>query len=247
MRYNVHAGHNKYVSGASKYLDEVTENRKVANELIALLNNQGQTVYNSTDDSGTTASRNLNNIVNKCNQHRVDADVSIHLNAGGGSGVEIWIYSHKSSVKQAAERICANISKALNIPNRGVKISTQFYVLRKTVSPAMIIECCFVDSQNDAAKWNAQKCAHAIAEGLLNRPINISVGVEPYSGTITSRIDGLAYHSAPSWSDSTIAGHINKGTVLTVVGRIKINTTYMYKTKAGWYITSAPKYVIYKN
>lgn len=70
--------------------------------------------------------------------------------------------------------------------------------------------------------------------------------IEACSGTVTSKINGLAYHSKPDWSDSTIAGTINKGTVLTVVGKIKVNGVYMYKTKAGWYITSATEYVVFK-
>lgn len=70
-------------------------------------------------------------------------------------------------------------------------------------------------------------------------------GVEAYSGYITSKIDGLAYHTIPSWDDSTIAGTINAGTVLTVVGRIMVDGVYQYKTKAGWYITSATEYVTF--
>lgn len=70
-----------------------------------------------------------------------------------------------------------------------------------------------------------------------------SNNIENYSGLITSKINGLAYHSKPDWTDSTIAGTIDKGTTLTIVGRIKVDGVYMYKTKAGWYITSAKEYV----
>lgn len=72
--------------------------------------------------------------------------------------------------------------------------------------------------------------------------------LEPYSGYITviyGGSDGLAYHKTPDFKDSSIAGFVKKGTVLTVTGRILVNGVYMYKTKAGWYITSASKYVKY--
>lgn len=74
-----------------------------------------------------------------------------------------------------------------------------------------------------------------------------NTNIENYSGLITSQINGLAYHSKPDWSDATIVGTIDKGTTLTVVGRIKVDGVYMYKTKAGWYITSAKEYVDYSS
>lgn len=81
-KYNVHAGHNSIVPGASKYLNEVTEDRKVKNKVIQLLKAAGHTVYDCTDASGKTSGANLANIVAKCNKHTVDSDYSIHLNGG---------------------------------------------------------------------------------------------------------------------------------------------------------------------
>ena len=46
-KYNVHGGHNKIVPGASGYLDEVTEDRKVKNQLILYLRSMGHTAYYS--------------------------------------------------------------------------------------------------------------------------------------------------------------------------------------------------------
>lgn len=164
--FNVHGGHSLKCRGASGYLDEVNEDRKVKNKVIELLRAIGATVYDCTDDTSTTKNGNLSTIVTKCNGHKVDLDVSIHLNAGGGHGVETWGYSDK--VKDVGSRISANISKALGITNRGFKISTKLYVLRKTHSPAILIECCFVDSKEDHDKWNVDKCANAIVDALLN-------------------------------------------------------------------------------
>ena len=172
MKINVHGGHSLKCRGASKYLDEVNEDRKVKNKVIELLRADGHTVYDCTDDGGATQNANLKAIVSKCNAHAVDLDVSIHLNAGGGTGTEVYIYSDNSKAKDEAARIADNISKTLGIRNRGVKTSTKLYVLRKTNSPALLIECCFVDNAIDKAKWNADKCAKAIVEGILNKSIN---------------------------------------------------------------------------
>lgn len=172
MNFNVHGGHSLKCRGASGLLDEVNEDRKVKNRVIELLRENGHTVYDCTDDNGTSQNANLKAIVNKCNSHSVDLDVSIHLNAGGGTGTEVYAYSNSSRAKPYAERIASNISGALGIRNRGVKTSTKLYVLRKTNSPALLVECCFVDNAIDKVKWNADKCAKAIVEGILNKSVN---------------------------------------------------------------------------
>ena len=77
-------------------LKESIEDRLVKDALISKLKAAGHTVYDCTDNSNCTASQNLKNIVTKCNAHRVDLDISIHLNAGGGTGVETLIYNEKT-------------------------------------------------------------------------------------------------------------------------------------------------------
>lgn len=172
MNFNVHSGHSLKCRGASGLLDEVNEDRKVKNKVIELLRANGHTVYDCTDDVGATQNTNLRNIVNKCNAHKVDLDVSIHLNAGGGTGTEVYVYSDSSRAKGYAQRIVNNISNSLGIRNRGVKTRTNLYVLRKTKSPSLLIECCFVDNATDKARWNVDKCAKAIVEGVLNTTVN---------------------------------------------------------------------------
>lgn len=103
---------------------------------------------------------------------------------------------------------------------------------------------------------SAWKTLHAKLTGQSNveteKPsssISTSSGkLTSYSGYITVTYGGsdkLSYHNTPDFNASSVAGTVGKGTVLTVVGRIKVNGTYMYKTKAGWYITSATEYVKY--
>lgn len=178
--YNVHAGHcpqGHGAYGAVGILQESVENRRVKNKLIELLRNEGQTVYDCTDDTNCDVNTNLVRIVEKCNQHAVDYDVSLHLNSGRGDysgdgntgGVEVWCYDEDTA--EVAERICKEISSRLGIYNRGVKFSKDLYVLNNTISQAFLVECCFVDDADDAEFWNAEECAVAIASGILNRNI----------------------------------------------------------------------------
>lgn len=183
--YNVHGGHNSLTPGAGKYLNELNEDRAVKNRVIALLRAAGHTVYDCTDDVGRTASQNLANIVAKCNSHRVDLDISIHLNAGGGTGTEVWYYSGSSAGASKASTVSAAVASALGLRNRGAKASTGLYVLRNTVSPAILIECCFVDNMTDRNAWNVEKCAKAIVEAVTGASAP-NVPTSPSSSTGSS-------------------------------------------------------------
>lgn len=175
--YNVHGGHSLVCRGASGLLDEVNEDRKVKNKVIEYLRVAGHTVYDCTDDAGRTQAQNLSNIVRKCNAHSVDLDISIHLNSGRNDyvgdnstgGVEVWNYDSRTA--EISDRICQNVASALGIRNRGTKYSKNLYVLSNTKSLALLVECCFVDDKDDASCWDADKCAKAIAEGIMGRSV----------------------------------------------------------------------------
>lgn len=184
--YNIHAGHcpqGMGAFGAVGLLKESVENRLVKDELIRLLRSEGHTVYDCTVNYCTTQSKCLADIVKLCNKHNVNLDVSIHLNSGRNDysgdgntgGTEVFNYDTRT--KAISDRICANISDALGIRNRGTKYSKSLYVLNNTKSPALLVECCFVDDKDDAQKWDYRKCAKAIAEGILGRALSSSTSV----------------------------------------------------------------------
>ena len=203
--YNVHGGHNFIVPGAKGLLDETAEDRKVTARVISALRAAGHTVYDCTDDSGRTQGQNLANIVAKCNAHPVDLNISNHLNAGGGTGVEVWCYNEKT--KDIAAAICASVSTALGIPNRGVKYSKNLYVLRKTAGSAILVECCFVDNQNDASHWNADKCGDAIASAIAGKTVagTTSAGSAP-APTPTPAPSGPSYRTGTVYT--LLADHL---------------------------------------
>ena len=215
MNFNVHGGHSLKCRGASGLLDEVNEDRAVKNKAIELLRANGHTVYDCTDDVGATQNANLRNIVNKCNAHKVDLDVSIHLNAGGGTGTEVYVYSDSSKAKGYAQRIVNNISNSLGIRNRGVKTRTNLYVLRKTKSPSLLIECCFVENATDKAKWNVDKCAKAIVEGILNATVNNVTHTEAPKPTpkptVNNNINKLNYDGWVARLQTELNNQFHKG------------------------------------
>ena len=188
MKINVHGGHNRKVPGIISYLDEATEDRKITKEVVSLLKGAGNTVYNCTDDSGRTQTGILKNICKKCNAHKVDFDVSFHLNGikkskkdGKNKGVEIWLYDKNSKAKAAAQRVLKELAE-LGFTNRGIKYSKSLYFLRNTKNPSMLVEVCFADDEDDVIlykKLGANKISKAIAEGLINK--KIAAGTKPES------------------------------------------------------------------
>lgn len=232
--YNVHGGHNFIVPGAKGILDETTEDRKVTARVISALRAAGHTVYDCTDDSGRTQGQNLANIVAKCNAHPVDLNISNHLNAGGGTGVEVWCYNEKT--KDIAAAICANVSAALGIPNRGVKYSKKLYVLRKTAGSAILVECCFVDNQNDASHWNADKCGDAIASAIAGKTVagTTSAGSAP-APTPTPAPSGPSYQAGKVYT--LLADHL----------RVRTGPGTGYATKSRKQLTANAKTNAYAN
>lgn len=259
--YNVHGGHNFIVPGAKGLLDETTEDRKVTARVISALRVAGHTIYDCTDDSGRTQGQNLANIVAKCNAHPVNLNISHHLNAGGGTGVEVWCYDEKT--KDIAAAICQNVSAALGIPNRGVKYSKSLYVLRKTSGRAILVECCFVDNQNDASHWDADKCGDAIASAIAGKavagttapastptPAPAPSGPSYRAGTVyTLLADHLRVRTGPGTGYATKSrkqltvnarehaysnGTLKKGTRVTCKDVRKVGSDIWIKIPSGW-------------
>jgi len=194
MKINVHRGHNpdgKIACGAVGLIKESTEAGKVKNLVIKYLKQQGHTVYDCTVDNGTSQNDVLKKIVTKCNAHKVDLDVSIHFNSGAKdkkgnkktTGTEVYIYSLSNKAKTYAQRT-VNAIASLGFKNRGVKRSLTLYFLRKTKSPSMLVECCFVDDKDDTTLYNADKMARAIVKGITGKEVAaLTFTKSAYTGT----------------------------------------------------------------
>lgn len=104
-----------------------------------------------------------------------DMFVEIHLNAGGGTGCEVFTTNGSKSYDFAV-RVSEAISEQLGIPNRGYKTTSGLYVLNNTTMPAMLIECLFVDNVIDHNVYSAEAIATAIVEGLTGEVVESNAG-----------------------------------------------------------------------
>ena len=176
---NIHAGHNpdgKIACGAVGLIRESTEARYLVKGIKKRLEDAGITVHNCTVNNGTSQSDVLQKIVAKCNQHKVDLDISIHFNSGRADkkgdgktgGTEVWMRTADGIKKKAGTKICSKLEK-LGFTNRGIKETKGLYFLNHTAAPAILVETCFVDDKDDVKLYNKEKdkIAKAVAEAII--------------------------------------------------------------------------------
>lgn len=168
MRFSLHGGHNSIVQGANYGgRKEHVMDRQVKDAVAGKLRSLGHTVYDDTDEAGSTQGANLRNIVTKCNSHDVDLVVSFHLNAYNGSahGVEVCYYDNY----ELASKVSAQLSKDIGWYNRGAKERKELYVLANTKASAILLELGFIDNDGDMAKWDTDKIANSIVYALTGQ------------------------------------------------------------------------------
>ncbi|MGL5151538.1 MAG: N-acetylmuramoyl-L-alanine amidase [Clostridium sp.] len=190
-------------TGAVGVAKETDKNREVGKRLIAMLKEKGHTAVNCTVDK---SNNDLADRVRLANAQRLDLFISIHLNAFNGSadGIETYIYngsySGKESNRSMAKRINDEVAQSVGFRNRGVK-ENNFYVLRETVAPAVLIELGFCDSKIDMNKWNTEKIAAAMFKGITgtsyvsstpSQPTTSNKGFRVVCGTYSNRENAVA-------------------------------------------------------
>lgn len=88
--------------------------------------------------------------------------VEIHFNAGGGNGCEAVISNMGGYIsKSVALDLSRLVSRVLKIKNRGVKTEgrtghDKLAFVSDTICPAVILEICFIDSEEDMRQYNTK-------------------------------------------------------------------------------------------
>ena len=180
-----HSTWDKSPCGAVGLLNESKENRQVGDKVIQKLRALGHIVIDCSCNSASSVNEQLAAIVNKANAQKLDLFLSLHLNAGGGTGAEIYT-TNTSGAKEEAKKLIETYCKRTGFRNRGHKYK-ELYVIRHTNAPAMLLEMCFVDTESDFKRWNnlgVETIANVIVEGITgqiaieNKPVESTKPVE---------------------------------------------------------------------
>ena len=180
LKYGIDIGHNnQFDIGAFGYKNEDCLSKDVGEKVISKLTALGYITINCCPKSAVSLNDSLFQRVKTANENSVDVFVSIHFNAGGGTGTEAYAVS--SAGAEIAEGVVREIS-SLGYNNRGVKDGSSLYVIRNTNAPAVLIECAFVDSKHDMNIFNSENIASAIVKGLTEQNLY-------HGNTLKSRTD----------------------------------------------------------
>lgn len=114
----------------------------------------------------------LERICRESNNFGADIFVSPHVNAGGGTGFESFIFngSVSNTTKNNQKTIHSSIMKELskyNVRDRGMK-KANFYVLRNTKAPALLTENMFIDTKSDRDLLTNSSFIKDVAMGHVN-------------------------------------------------------------------------------
>lgn len=174
-KYNISRGHSDKCIGADDILSEIKEAEKVLNATSRAFKSAGHSVRTLIDRTSTTQNQNLTKIVNWHNASPADLEISVHLNAGGGTGCEVWYYRGDSKGKKYATDVSAAMAKALGLPNRGAKATKDLRFLNSTKHTAILLEICFVDRREDANAIHKsgmyEKIGNAIVKGVTGKNV----------------------------------------------------------------------------
>ena len=96
--------------------------------------------------------------------------ISIHQNSysdAGISGAQVFYYSTSEKSRLLAEQLQEKLISMVDPTNhRAAKANDSYYMLRKTVSPTVIVECGFLSNEKECKKLQEEKYQDKIVEAI---------------------------------------------------------------------------------
>lgn len=181
----IDAGHN--YSGMDKGAENQAVGAKeevitwqIADKLRRALADMGYTVIMTRENVGdsianTSVTDSLQARVDIAHDALADLFISLHCNAGGGSGTEVYCFSTEGYAGRLAELVERHITAETELYGRGVK-TANFFVIKNTLMPAILIETGFIDSTRDIEILTSEDGQEQIAKA-------IAAAVSEYDGS----------------------------------------------------------------
>lgn len=191
-RFAIDLGHGvAYDTGAvSSLIKEETIIDEVGNLVINKLIALGHSVVEVRPWTASSVGNSLLQRTTKANNNNVDYYVSIHANAGGGMGTEVFTYGGREV--SVARKVLNNIV-ALGFRNRGIKDGSHLSVIRNTEATSLLIEVCFIDTTSDVDLYRsvgAESVANAIVKGLVGNTISNTTNNNQTNSTVPQNNGG---------------------------------------------------------
>lgn len=158
-------GHGGTDSGATgNGLLEKNITLKIAQQISNILQNEYENIAIRIGRNGDSTV-SLSERTDAANSWNADFYLSIHINAGGGTGFESYIYPGVGApTAMYQEAIHEQVIKETGFNDRGMK-SANFHVLRETKMPALLTENGFIDTTADVNRLKDSSFITRIARG----------------------------------------------------------------------------------
>lgn len=156
-------------------------NRWVVNRLIEKMDRIGLAYYHISPELTDVS---LNERVKRANEiYQKDKEVyilSIHANAGGGTGIEAFTSKGKTISDGLAEIILTNFEADLKCTTMRFDLSDgdkdkeeNFQILRSPYCPAVLVECGFMDNRSDYNKLWSHDYLNKLTESIFRSILEI--------------------------------------------------------------------------
>jgi len=173
MKISVNAGHCPGLdSGAvgQTGLQEADVAKDITERIISILKEQGHNAL-------FIQKNELYDICQTSNDFPAELFISIHCNAADNTearGTEMFAHPYSDNGQRLAECVQSQIVSALGTVDRGVK-TENFYVLKHTNCPAVLVECAFISNEQDECMLNTESGRYALSTAVC-RGINEYIG-----------------------------------------------------------------------
>ena len=163
----------KTMNGKYGIIKELELNNKVLLFIIEYLKDYAITIYRTDDPTGKTDIALLER-VKRCNAYGPVLFISIHHNAGGGTGIEV--YWHKKGTKEdekIAKIVAPKLAASTGLKNRGVK--QEAWTVLTCKATAILVEGGFMDTKSDYEYMCTEKGQRAYAKAIADSVIEYLV------------------------------------------------------------------------
>lgn len=159
-------------------------NLEIALKLEKVLKKEGiDVIMTRTDDSGlyseSSTNKKVEDMQERCkliSESEPVFTISIHQNSyitEDIKGAQVFYYGQSQVGKELAETIQASLIEVVDPNNkRSAKANESYYLLKKTTSPTVIVECGFLSNSEEAALLTTSDyqdlVVNGIQQGILN-------------------------------------------------------------------------------
>lgn len=210
------------MNGSKGVIKEWKMNDNVCNFIEDDLREYDVKIYRTDDRTGKTDIP-LQNRVNQCNKYNPDLFISIHHNAGGGTGTEVYYHTNGTAEdKKVANLLAPKLATKTGLRNRGVK--TEKWAVLTCKATAILVEGGFMDTKSDYDIITSEEGQRAYAKAVVEMIVEYLNLTKIHQGPSKQQIKTKACERKVKavcdvniWDGTdyrNVVGHVKKGEVV---------------------------------